>query len=390
MFFETPQACCERMFAKNDKCGHHKRGCEGPAPEEDKRKYPAQVSVYRNFCTLIKIDREGTVAVIRPARNWNNDVFQPVFDQFRRRVEIAVKELGPLELTSDSLLFEFSTPDLPHCRGGPWRGAHCEEMWELMPPFGSSKCCGRDGGNAERALPMIGHSRNICCDCSLTLPISKPQMPEPLQEFLMFTDPFRWEEKKPLAVWHGSRTGHAAEIRFYTNYFRHIAKQINGTMASSKLRRSSLEWWPAEFIGLPRDRVVNISLQNREILDATFDKIPWSEMVRYKLIIAISGHTWASLLKPALLSNSCVIKQDPIATEWFETYLVEWIHYVPVLYDLSDLLEKIKWAQDHDEECRKIGENGRKFALRHFTESSVNSFVHKALSNTLHTYGWDE
>ena len=49
MFFETPQACCERMFAKNDKCGHHKRGCEGPAPEEDKRKYPdPALIVYRH------------------------------------------------------------------------------------------------------------------------------------------------------------------------------------------------------------------------------------------------------------------------------------------------------------------------------------------------------
>ena len=59
-----------------------------------------------------------------------------------------------------------------------------------------------------------------------------------------------------------------------------------------------------------------------------------------------------------------------------------------VLYDLSDLANKIKLAMEHDEECKKIGENRREFALRHFSEKAVNSFVHKAISNEMHTYSW--
>ena len=102
--------------------------------------------------------------------------------------------------------------------------------------------------------------------------------------------------------------------------------------------------------------------------------------------MSVSGTAYAGVLKPALLSRSCVIRQDSIAKEWYEKYLQEWVHFIPVLYDLSDLEEKIKWAMEHDEECKKIGENGREFAFCHFSEKAVNSFVHKAISIEMHTY----
>jgi hypothetical protein len=30
--------------------------------------------------------------------------------------------------------------------------------------------------------------------------------------------------------------------------------------------------------------------------------------------------------------------------EWFEPYFDEWTHYVPMRFDLSDLVEKIQWS----------------------------------------------
>jgi hypothetical protein len=32
-------------------------------------------------------------------------------------------------------------------------------------------------------------------------------------------------------------------------------------------------------------------------------------------------------------------------------YWVPWVHYVPVKNDMSDLLDKINWLIDHDEEA---------------------------------------
>lgn len=46
-----------------------------------------------------------------------------------------------------------------------------------------------------------------------------------------------------------------------------------------------------------------------------------------------------------MLGNSLVLKQDSPYYEHFYQALKPWKHYVPVKRNLSDLLEKIKWAK---------------------------------------------
>jgi len=117
------------------------------------------------------------------------------------------------------------------------------------------------------------------------------------------------------------------------------------------------------------------------LLDISFTKTSWDKLLQYKYIVSVSGNSYSGLLKRALISNSCVLRQDSFSRELYEDVMTEWVHYVPVKYDLSDLFEKILWARDHDEECRKIAEEGRKFALAAFRESAVNSYVHSAVEN---------
>lgn len=45
-----------------------------------------------------------------------------------------------------------------------------------------------------------------------------------------------------------------------------------------------------------------------------------------------------------------MLKHDSIYYEHFYKQLQPWVHYIPFKADLSDLLEKIQWARDHDEE----------------------------------------
>ena len=44
--------------------------------------------------------------------------------------------------------------------------------------------------------------------------------------------------------------------------------------------------------------------------------------------------------------------------EFWEYELEPFTHYVPVNADLSDLVEKIEWARENDEEARAIAQNG--------------------------------
>jgi hypothetical protein len=62
----------------------------------------------------------------------------------------------------------------------------------------------------------------------------------------------------------------------------------------------------------------------------------------------------------------------------FEEYFNDWLrpfeHYIPVLPDHSDLIEKIQWARSHDAEARMIQERGRQAALRITTDEQQDCY----------------
>ena len=54
-----------------------------------------------------------------------------------------------------------------------------------------------------------------------------------------------------------------------------------------------------------------------------------------------------------LAGDSVVLKQDSGYYEHFYSQLRPWEHYIPVRADLGDLLDKITWARQHDQEVRR-------------------------------------
>lgn len=71
---------------------------------------------------------------------------------------------------------------------------------------------------------------------------------------------------------------------------------------------------------------------------------------QYKYQINIDGTVAAYRLPYLLAGDSVVLKQDSGYYEHFYNELRPWEHYIPVRADLGDLLEKIQWARDNDEE----------------------------------------
>jgi hypothetical protein len=88
-------------------------------------------------------------------------------------------------------------------------------------------------------------------------------------------------------------------------------------------------------------------------------KLSMKGQMRYKAIIMLEGNDVASGLKWALLSNSVVIMRPPTVTSWaMEELLEPWVHYIPLDPDLTDIVEKVQWVMDHDEEARQIAVRG--------------------------------
>ncbi|KAE8746961.1 hypothetical protein FOCC_FOCC006381 [Frankliniella occidentalis] len=82
----------------------------------------------------------------------------------------------------------------------------------------------------------------------------------------------------------------------------------------------------------------------------------------YKYQVNVDG-TVAAFRFPYLLGGgSMVIKQESKYHEHFYSLVRPWVHYVPVRHDLSDLVDRIHWAQDNDEKALKIALAGQKFA----------------------------
>lgn len=45
----------------------------------------------------------------------------------------------------------------------------------------------------------------------------------------------------------------------------------------------------------------------------------------------------------------------------FSSRVKPWVHYVPLSYTAADLVEKVKWLQEHDDLARQIARNGWNF-----------------------------
>jgi len=88
------------------------------------------------------------------------------------------------------------------------------------------------------------------------------------------------------------------------------------------------------------------------------------DQIKYKYILDIDGfsNTWdATIWK--LYSGSVLLKVNSIWEQWFYNDFIEWIHYVPVENDFSDLNKQIQWCINNDDKCKQITKNARDFVL---------------------------
>jgi hypothetical protein len=92
---------------------------------------------------------------------------------------------------------------------------------------------------------------------------------------------------------------------------------------------------------------------------------------KYKYVVYIEGNCgWADRLKTQLALGMTILLQENFCHEFFLPLLRPWVHYIPVQNDLSDLVDKLRWAHSHPTEAREIGLNAAEFAHRHLSRKS--------------------
>lgn len=97
------------------------------------------------------------------------------------------------------------------------------------------------------------------------------------------------------------------------------------------------------------------------------------DMLRnYKYVIDTQAYGFSGRLKYLMLGRRLMFFQCRIHKCFFEESLFPFEHYIPVKYDFSDLIEKIKWAESHPKEAEAINNNMFEFASKNLSVNSIN------------------
>lgn len=73
------------------------------------------------------------------------------------------------------------------------------------------------------------------------------------------------------------------------------------------------------------------------------------------------------------------LSQSTVFDEYFNAWVRPYEHYVPVRPDLSDLVERVAWAEAHPDEARLIQERGRQVAERVITDAQNDCYFFAVL-----------
>ncbi|XP_036283196.1 protein O-glucosyltransferase 3 [Pipistrellus kuhlii] len=146
-----------------------------------------------------------------------------------------------------------------------------------------------------------------------------------------------------------------------------------------------------------RLQLVQLAKENPELLDAGITGyfffqekekelgkaklIGFFDFFKYKYQVNVDGTVAAYRYPYLMLGDSLVLKQDSPYYEHFYMALQPWKHYVPIKRNLADLLEKVKWAKENDEEAKRIAKEGQLTARDLLQPHRLYCYYYRVLQN---------
>jgi len=201
-------------------------------------------------------------------------------------------------------------------------------------------------------------------------------------------DTIPWSQKKATAVFRGSSTGLGTRLENNPRLF--YAKE------SARLQKQK-EDPPFLDVGItkwnlrPRKHPEDPYFRTIRLSEMPFSLVPTMnpmEQAGYKYILHLPGHSCAYRLGYEMFYGSVILLHPGTYQLWFMDKLVAWEHYIPIKpFDIDDLMEKIKWCREHDEECATIARNARRFAEIHLTRKGILDYLEGVFWDLYRTCG---
>ena len=134
-----------------------------------------------------------------------------------------------------------------------------------------------------------------------------------------------------------------------------------------------------------RNKIHELSQQNPHRITAfifnqkdNYEPNKWinmEDMPKYKYLIDAQGQGWSARLKYLMFSNRPLFVIERKEWDWVTCDTIPFVHYIPVKEDVSDLLDKLSWADNHPEEARQIATNALIYIKKKFTKSNIHKRV---------------
>ena len=178
-----------------------------------------------------------------------------------------------------------------------------------------------------------------------------------------------WRVRQDLFFWRGSPT---------TNWFQHDGSPVTSIAEIPRVKFCGMLVGDARCdVGISNawgDRFTELEmLSHFQVGGFHRPGIPMVQHARYKFLFDVDGVANAWSFFDKLLMGSCVLKIRSPYEQWYYSEIQEWVHFVPVERDLSNLIEILDWCSSHDGEAREIAERGQRYALSTSFASACSS-----------------
>mmetsp|Transcript_51542 Transcript_51542/g.122603 ORF Transcript_51542/g.122603 Transcript_51542/m.122603 type:complete len:609 (-) Transcript_51542:102-1928(-) len=179
---------------------------------------------------------------------------------------------------------------------------------------------------------------------------------------------FRWSSKKSKAYWIGAITGPFESVP-------HAALRALPRMKALLLARQhtdllQVEWSSAAAYGVNWIRGENVSglggERPRPIEEFTGRAKAARARVEawydYKYYLNLDGVVMGGRTNKLMQLGGVPLQHEAGYREYLDALMEPFEHYVPVKYDLSDLVQKVTWLRENDDVAQQIAEKAQKLA----------------------------
>lgn len=196
------------------------------------------------------------------------------------------------------------------------------------------------------------------------------ESPRLYNDILVANEKFSWDRKISRAFWRGGSTGGV-----YTRLNWRDFPRVKIVSLSS------------EYPALLDAKFTLLRQRDRGVMDEISAKYPiaiavsQADHVKYKIQVSVEGSiTSLSSELWRLLSNSVMLGQKSTNLKWFHSLFQDGEHYISVEYDMSNLMDKMKWVLANDSKAQKIAENASNVVKKEVTQDHLDLYWTEVLS----------